>query len=151
MGYFTWWNFPRKAWLIILCELGVITTLLVWLYATYLNDVYFQAYANSLAPVLVPTLSVAFGVLSATVAIRLYFGMKRIQVQRESKLITKKRSHMGKASSDSSAVTIPDSKSEISSNSIRVRLKPIAPRGRSSLKKQEEHPQGPERRNQSGP
>jgi len=59
-GSLTWWNVPKKAWLIILFELGITATLGSWIYATYLNDVHFQTYANSFDPVLVPGLSVAF-------------------------------------------------------------------------------------------
>ena len=40
-------------------RLGIIATLGSWICATYLTDLYFQTYANSLASVLVPVLSVA--------------------------------------------------------------------------------------------
>jgi len=83
MGYLTWWNFPKKAWLIIIVELGIIASLSGWLYSTYLNNVYFQTYVDSLSPVLVPVLSIAFGISSASIATYLYLGMKRIRTVQE--------------------------------------------------------------------
>jgi hypothetical protein len=91
MGYLTWWNFPKKAWLIIIVELGIIASLSGWLYSTYLNNVYFQTYVDSLSPVLVPILSVAFGISSASIATYLYLGMKRIQTLQEPGVPVKKR------------------------------------------------------------
>src|SRR5881628_3864184 len=91
IGYLTWWNFPKKAWLMILGELAVITSLSVSLYATYLTNIYFQAYVNSLSPILVPLLSVAFGISSASIATYLYLGMKRIRISQEPEGPFKKR------------------------------------------------------------
>src|SRR5207245_131578 len=79
IDYLTWWNYPKKAWLIIIGELAVITSLSVSLYITYMSNIYFQTYVNSLSPILVPILSVAFGVSSASVATYLYLGMRRIR------------------------------------------------------------------------
>ena len=69
---------PRRAWVIILAELGVIVSFSVGFVSEYLNNSYFQTYLNSLAPILIPVLSVAFGVCSATIATFLYFGTRRI-------------------------------------------------------------------------
>src|SRR6266705_3675434 len=91
MGYLAWWNFPKKAWLIILVELAVIMSLSVSLYITYLSNVYFQTYVNSLTPILVPILSVAFGISSASIASYLYLGMKRIRTFQEPETPVKKR------------------------------------------------------------
>src|SRR6266540_1922732 len=93
IDYLTWWNFPKKAWLIIIGELAVITSLSVWLYLTYLNDIYFQTYANSLSPILVPVLSVAFGISSASIATYLYLGMKRIRTSQEPQVSVRNRGH----------------------------------------------------------
>ena len=93
IGYLTWWNFPKKAWLIIIVELGIIASLSGWLYLTYLNNIYFQAYVDSLSPVLVPVLSVAFGVSSASIATYLYLGMKRIRTIQVPEIPVKKRLH----------------------------------------------------------
>src|SRR5467141_4847697 len=93
IGYLTWWNFPKKAWLIIIGELAIITSLSLSLYTTYLTNVYFQTYVNTLSPVLVPVLSVAFGISSASIAAYLYLGMKRIQLPRETEILVKKRTH----------------------------------------------------------
>ena len=61
--------------------MSIIAILGLWVVSEYLNNAYFQSYVNSLAPIVVPILSVAFGVTSATVATFLYFGMKRVQSQ----------------------------------------------------------------------
>ncbi len=61
----------------------MIIVLGYWVYSTYLNDFYFQSYVNSLSPILVPMVSVAFGVSSATVATFLYFGMRRVRQAQE--------------------------------------------------------------------
>ncbi len=52
-----------------------------WLYSEYLNNPYFQSYMNSLSPILVPILSVGFGIASATVVTLLYFTMRNIRQQ----------------------------------------------------------------------
>ena len=79
----TWWDIPRRAWLIILSELAIILYLGSWAVSEYLFNAYFQNYVNSLAPILVPIVSVAFGVSSATVATFLYYGMKKFQQTQE--------------------------------------------------------------------
>jgi hypothetical protein len=79
MNLLNWWKMPRRAWIIILSELSVIVTLGIGLYSEYLNSPYFQSYVNSLAPIVIPILSVAFGVTSASVATFLYFGMRKVQ------------------------------------------------------------------------
>ncbi len=70
--------------MIILTELAVIMIFGAGFYSEYLSNAYFQTYVNSLAPVLIPVLSVAFGVSSATVATFLYFGMRRVSHIQES-------------------------------------------------------------------
>src|SRR5205807_4970102 len=77
-----WWSIPRRGWIIILTELVVIISLGSWVYAEYLSNSYFQSYINSLSPAIVPIISVAFGIASATVATLLYFTMRSIR-QRE--------------------------------------------------------------------
>src|SRR5437870_11341866 len=98
IDYLTWWNFPKKAWLIIIGELAVITSLSVSLYITYLSNVYFQTYVNSLSPILVPVLSVGFGISSASIATYLYLGMKRIRTVQEPGAQMKKKVHQRKTS-----------------------------------------------------
>ena len=73
-----WWDIPRRGWIIILTELAVIVGLGGWVYSEYLNNPYFQIYVNSLSPILVPIVSVGFGIASATVATVLYFTMRNI-------------------------------------------------------------------------
>jgi len=60
----------------------VIVGLGGWVYSEYLNNPYFQNYVNSLSPILVPIVSVGFGIASASVATVLYFTMRNIK-QRE--------------------------------------------------------------------
>ena len=80
MGSLNWWKIPQRAWIIILSELTVIVGLAGSLYSQYLNNQYFQSYVNTnVIPVAVPVLSVLFGIISASVATFLYFGMRRVQ------------------------------------------------------------------------
>jgi len=57
----------------------VIIGLGSWVYAEYLSNSYFQSYVNSLSPVLVPIISVGFGIASAMVATLLYFTMRNVR------------------------------------------------------------------------
>jgi len=76
-----WWNIPRRGWIIILGELAVIIGLGGWVYAEYLNNSYFQGYVNSLSPILIPIVSVGFGIASATAATVLYFTMRNVRLK----------------------------------------------------------------------
>ena len=127
IGYLTWWNFPKKAWLIIIGELGVITSLSVWLYLTYLNDTYFQTYANSLSPILVPVLSVAFGISSASIATYLYLGMKRIRISREEQVLVKNKIHPRKTPKRPPHPSTSQSRVADPPQTPLAKLKPIAP------------------------
>jgi hypothetical protein len=86
VGLLEWWSIPRKAWIIILAELFVIVGLSGSVASVYFNDIYFQAYVNSLAPILVPVVSVGFGIASASTATILYFRMKNLTRAGESTL-----------------------------------------------------------------
>ena len=79
MRLLEWWDIPRRGWIIILAQLAVIITLGSWLYSEYVNNAYFQIYVNSLSPILIPVLSVSFGLTSATVATMLYFTMRNVR------------------------------------------------------------------------
>lgn len=79
MRLLEWWNIPRRGWVIILTQLAIIITLGSWVYAEYVNNAYFQSYVNSLSPILVPIVSVSFGLASATVATMLYFTMRSVR------------------------------------------------------------------------
>jgi hypothetical protein len=61
-----------------MAELTVIIGLSGWVVSEYFNDIYFQSYVNSVAPVLIPVVSVGFGVASASTATVLYFRMKSL-------------------------------------------------------------------------
>ena len=74
-----WWSIPRRGWIIILAELAVIVTLAGWVYSEYVNNTYFQIYVNGLSPILLPIVSVGFGVSSATIATLLYFTMRNVR------------------------------------------------------------------------
>ncbi len=50
-----------------------------WVYAEYLSNLYFQSYVDNLSPILVPVVSVGFGIASATVATLLYFTMRNVR------------------------------------------------------------------------
>ncbi len=72
----------------------VIIGLAGWVYGEYLNNSYFQSYVNSLSPILVPIVSVGFGIASATVATMLYFTLRNIRQTRglEEEDLARKRS-----------------------------------------------------------
>jgi len=127
MGYLTWWNFPKKAWLVIVGELGIIACLTGLLYATYLNNVYFQTYVDSLSPVLVPVLSVAFGISSASIATYLYLGMKRIQTLREPEAAVKKRAQSRRAPKRLMPPSASQPKAADLLQTVPAKLKPVAP------------------------
>lgn len=93
MKLLNWWKIPQRAWIIILSELSVIVTLGIGLYSEYLNSPYFQNYVNSLGPIIIPILSVAFGVTSASVATYLYFGMRRVQQSEHPDQTPRRRLH----------------------------------------------------------
>jgi len=78
-----WWSIPRRGWIIILAELAVIVTLAGWVYSEYVNNTYFQSYVNGLSPILVPIVSVGFGIASATIATLLYFTMRNVRMKEE--------------------------------------------------------------------
>jgi hypothetical protein len=127
IGYLTWWNFPKKAWLIIIVELGIIGSLAGWLYSTYLNNVYFQTYVDSLSPVLVPVLSVAFGISSASIATYLYLGMKRIRTLQEPGAPAKKKALQRRTSKRPQQPSTLQSKIGDLPLTTSVKLKPLAP------------------------
>jgi hypothetical protein len=77
-----WWSIPRRGWIIILAELSVIAALAGWVYSEYVNNSYFQTYVNGLSPILLPIVSVGFGITSATIATLLYLTMRNTR-QRE--------------------------------------------------------------------
>ncbi len=59
----------------------MIITLASWVYSEYVNNTYFQSYVNSLSPILIPIVSVGFGITSATIATLLYFTMRNVRQQ----------------------------------------------------------------------
>jgi len=111
----------------ILGELAVITSLSVSLYITYLSNLYFQIYVNSLSPILVPVLSVGFGISSASIAIYLYLGMKRIRISQEPEGPFKKRIQHRKPSKRPPQPSSSQPKIADPPPTISAKLKPIAP------------------------
>jgi hypothetical protein len=95
IGYFTWWNMPRRAWYLILTELGIIIFLTFSLVMQYLYNPYFHLYVDSLGPILVPLASVAFGASSAAIAVRLYMGMRKIQITQDENQASVRRRNRG--------------------------------------------------------
>src|SRR5713226_6786491 len=79
MQLLQWWSIPRRGWIMILAELAVIVTLAGWVYSEYVNNTYFQSYVNNLSPILLPIVSVGFGISSATIATLLYFTMRNVR------------------------------------------------------------------------
>jgi hypothetical protein len=123
----TWWNFPKKAWLIIIGELAIIASLSVSLYITYLDNIYFQTYVNTLSPILVPILSVAFGISSASIATYLYLGMKRIRTFQEPGVTVKKRGQPRKTTKRPPQPSTSQPKIVELPPTISARPKPLVP------------------------
>ena len=146
----TWWNFPKKAWLIIIGELAIITSLSISLYVTYLSNVYFQAYANSLSPILVPILSVAFGISSASIATYLYLGMKRIQTSQGAEGLIRNRVHSRKTTKRAPHPSSSQHRDADPAQSLPSKLKPIAPpqnhvqAQKQQLRERDDHTSNPE-------
>ena len=70
--------------MIILAELALIVTLAGGVYSEYVKNTYFQSYVNGLSPILLPIVSVSFGITSATIATLLYFTMRNVRQQQGS-------------------------------------------------------------------
>jgi hypothetical protein len=98
-----------------------------WLYSTYLNNVYFQTYVDSFSPVLVPVLSVAFGISAASMATYLYLGMKRIQTLREPEAHVKKRAQSRRIPKRLIPASASQPKAANLLQTVPAKLKPIAP------------------------
>jgi hypothetical protein len=124
------------------------------LYITYVTNVYFQAYVNTLSPVFVPVLSVAFGISSASIATYLYLGMKRIRTFQEPGAPVKKRIQQRKTSKRPPQPSTSQLKAIEPSPTISAKLKPIVPPQRHvqtqklPLKEREDHTPSPEDRKQ---
>jgi hypothetical protein len=59
----------------------LIVTLAGWVYSEYVNNTYFQSYVNGLSPILLPIVSVGFGISLATIATLLYFTMRNVRMK----------------------------------------------------------------------
>jgi hypothetical protein len=94
---------------------------------TYLTNIYFQAYVDALSPVLVPVLSVAFGISSASIATYLYLGMKRIRTFHEPEVVVKKRVQQRRTSKRPPQPPSSQPKVAELPPTISAKLKPIAP------------------------
>jgi hypothetical protein len=129
-----------------------MASLSVWLYLTYLNDIYFQTYANSLSPILVPVLSVAFGISSASIATYLYLGMKRIRTSHEPQAPVRGRVHPRKTPKRPPKPSTSQPNFADLSQTTPAKLKPIAPpqshvqTQKPPLKEQDDHASNPEAR-----
>jgi len=58
------WEFPQKAWIIILTQSTLILFLFSWLLIEYQNNPFMQQYLTNIAPTLVPILSLSFGAIA---------------------------------------------------------------------------------------
>ena len=79
MNILEWWEFPRKAWIIILGQTALVLFLSSWLLAEYLNNPFMQQYLTNLAPTIVPILSLAFGATAAMTATTLYLRFRKLK------------------------------------------------------------------------
>jgi len=133
---------------------GIIASLTGWLYSTYLNDVYFQTYVDSISPLLVPVLSVAFGISSASIATYLYLGMKRVRALQEPETPVKKRVQSRRTSKRPLQPSTSQPKVTDIPPTVPVKLKPIAPSQNHAQiqkppsKEREDHRTNPENKKQ---
>ena len=73
------WEFPQKAWIIILTQSTLILFLFSWLLIEYQNNPFMQQYLTNLAPTIVPILSLAFGATAAMTATTLYLRFRKLK------------------------------------------------------------------------
>ena len=73
------WEFPQKAWIIILTQSTMILFLFSWLVIEYQNNPFMQQYLTNIAPTLVPILSLSFGAIAAMTATTLYFRFRKLK------------------------------------------------------------------------
>ena len=83
IGFLTWWDLPKRAWVLIFGQLAIILFLALSLVSEYLNNIYYRGYVNNILPILIPVLSVAFGVTSTTIAIKLFLDLQEIRTLQE--------------------------------------------------------------------
>jgi hypothetical protein len=125
-----WWGLPRKAWIIILAELCAIIGLSGSVVSTYFSDIYFQNYVNGLAPILIPVVSVGFGVASASTATVLYFRMKNLSRPGDATIGEDARPRGQKHAARRVALT--DDERNVTANIVQTsRLRPLTPGGNS--------------------
>ena len=73
------WEFPQKAWIIILTQSTLILFLFSWLLIEYQNNPFMQQYLTNIAPTLVPILSLSFGAIAAMTATTLYYRFRKLK------------------------------------------------------------------------
>ena len=73
------WEFPQKAWIIILAQSTLILFLFSWLLIEYQNNPFMQQYLTNIAPTLVPILSLSFGAIAAMTATTLYYRFRKLK------------------------------------------------------------------------
>ena len=129
MPSFEWFSIPRRGWMIIIAELIVIVSLSGWVVAEYLNNVYFQTYVNGLTPVLVPIVSVGFGMASASIATILYLRIKSVAKTSEASEDEAKPRGQRRAARKVSSGEAGQERSMILSslNAQAAKLRPIGP------------------------
>jgi hypothetical protein len=125
-----WWSIPRRAWMIILVELCGLVVLSGSLVSQYVNDIYFQNYVNSITPLLVPVVSVSFGVVSASTATFLYLRMKALQSPTEEVAEDEEYKQRGqKRAARKTSTGEPGMGRALATTGQVAKLKPIGPSG----------------------
>jgi len=83
MPFLEWWRIPKTGWLIILTQLSVILFFTGWVYQEAQYNSYFQAYLNSVLPLVTAVLIVALAITAAPTISILRRRIRRTQQARQ--------------------------------------------------------------------
>ena len=83
MPFLEWWRIPKTGWLIILTQLSVILFFTGWVYQEAQYNSYFQAYLNSVLPLVTAVLIVALAITTAPTISILRRRIRRTQQARQ--------------------------------------------------------------------
>src|SRR3990172_7704340 len=81
--FLEWWRIPKTGWLIILTQLSVILFFTGWVYQEAQYNSYFQAYLNSVLPLVTAVLIVALAITAAPTISILRRRIRRTQQARQ--------------------------------------------------------------------
>src|SRR3989304_2557401 len=83
MPFLEWWRIPKTGWLVILTQLSIILFFTGWVYQEAQYNSYFQAYLNSVSPLVTAVLIVALAITAAPTISILRRRIRRVQQARQ--------------------------------------------------------------------